>query len=161
VHLRLAAVILCASLGAAQTIEDYRQRIASNPSSSLAHYDLGVFLANQNDLQAAALEFQAALKGDLQPAGIDIRSHEKLGWIFFASGDPARGLSEYEQATQLDPERNRPRPLRRQDPPNLVPPQPLERVGADYTDLARAVGLEGASRSTAKSTNTERFAART
>jgi TonB family protein len=144
VKTRFAAVILCAALASAQTAEEYRKRIESSPGSSLAHYEFGVFLMGQSDLQTAAIEFQAALKGDLLPAGIAARSHEKLGWIFFSNGDMARSIAEYQLAMRLEGSLNVPRKKLPADAPRFVPPHPIEQISADYTDEARAAGLEGA-----------------
>ncbi len=135
---QLAAVIFCAVLASGQTAEDYRQRIEAHPSSSLAHYEFGVFLMEQDNLQAATIEFEAALKGDLLPATIANESHEKLSWIFGSTGDTVRSIEESMKV-------NRPRiMLLPEAKSNFVPPQPLERVDPEYTDEARVAGLEGA-----------------
>jgi TonB family protein len=145
VKFRFAAVILCAALASAQTAEEFRRRIEANPRSSLAHYEFGEYLLQRNDLQAAALEFKAALKGDLAPAGIDARSHEKLGWIFFSNGDMEHSIDEYQWAKRLEAVKNVPR--KKTPPggaPKFVPPHPIEQISADYTNQARIAGLEGA-----------------
>jgi TonB family protein len=145
VRFRLAALIMCSALAAAQTAEDYRTRIAADPASSLAHYEFGVFLLGQNDLQAAAGEFQAALKGDLLPVGVDAQSHEKLSWIFFSNGDMERSVDESRLAHRLEDARNTPR---KKEPPEtqrrFVPVHAAARISADYTEEARIAGLEGA-----------------
>jgi TonB family protein len=138
------AVILCAALTSAQTAEEFRKWIEANPRNSLAHFQFGEFLMQRNDLQAAALEFQAALKGDLLPAGIYARSHEKLGWIFFSTGDMARSIDEYQQAKLPEAATNRPRKMLPRDAPKIIPPHPIEQIHADYTNEARLAGLEGA-----------------
>jgi TonB family protein len=145
VRFRLAVLLLCGSLAAAQTVDDYRQRIAKSPASSQAHYDFGVFLLGQENLQAAAAEFEAALKGNLLPIGIDAQSHEKLSWIFFLNRDMERSLNETRLAHQLEDSRRL--PSEKAAAPTkqiLVPIHSGARISGDYSDEARAAGLEGA-----------------
>jgi TonB family protein len=130
VQLRLAVLLLCGSLAAAQTADDYRQRIRANPSSSATHYDFGVFLMGQNDLQAAAAEFEAALKGDLLPPGIDGLSHKELDLINEARLAQRLGAAE--------------KPPVKKSETIFVPIRPGARISGDYSDEARAAGLEGA-----------------
>jgi hypothetical protein len=63
-----AAAILLSSAACAQRL--VRQEIGWNPGTSVTHYQYGLMLFDEDNLQAAAILFQAALDGDLKPPDI-------------------------------------------------------------------------------------------
>jgi hypothetical protein len=66
--------------------------------TSLEHYNAGEALFSQNNYQFAALEFAAALKGDLRPKWIEVWSHVELGKIFDVTLQRDRAVREYKLA---------------------------------------------------------------
>jgi TonB family protein len=135
VKFRLFVAILGASLGSAQGL--IRQTIEWDPKNSIAHYQFGVMLFRQNDLQAAANEFQAALDGDLKPPDIKWWAHQKLGEIFATAGDLLRTQREFEQAERFKTS------IDDTVVGALTAPRVVERTPAEYTPEARRAGLEG------------------
>jgi tetratricopeptide (TPR) repeat protein len=80
----------------------YRTSLERNPSSWLAHYNLGILLADKPDqLQDAITEYQAALR--LKPDYAD--AHNNLGIAF--SRIPGRlpdAIAEYKEALRITPD---------------------------------------------------------
>lgn len=54
--------------------DEIRKQLAANPNSSLLHYQLGVIWLQDGDLNSAAIEFDLALKGDSQPAWVQVEA---------------------------------------------------------------------------------------
>ena len=132
---QLAAAILVSSGGFAQGL--IRQAIEWNAESSVAHYQYGLILLSQNNLQAAANQFQAALSGDLQPPDIKWWAHQKLGGIFATEGEFVRAQSEFRQAARFRTNVDDTILI------TLSSPRLIERPQPDYSPEARSAGLEG------------------
>ena len=75
----------------------WRQELKANPRSSLAHFRLGEALLQQNNPEAAAIEFSSALNGDHEPAWTIVWSHINLGKIF-QPHEPNRAAQEFADA---------------------------------------------------------------
>jgi TonB family protein len=124
--------------------------------SSLAHYRRAEVYLQQNNLQTAAKEFQAALNGDLEPAWTVVWSHIRLGQIFDATAQHGRAVDEYQQAEQtgdntdgaLDQANDY---LQHGEHAIYLPParphlplrDPIQRTEPEYTEEARLAELEG------------------
>jgi hypothetical protein len=77
-----------------------RKFLELNPASSIAHYTIGEGLLSEKNYQSAALEFLAALKGDLEPKWTVVWSHIQLGKIFDITHQRDRAVREYRLAQQ-------------------------------------------------------------
>jgi TonB family protein len=142
-------------------IQKYEQQIQANPANSRAHYELGEIYLEQGGYIKAASEYRAALNGDLEPKLIEVLSHLGLAKVFERSGQAERAANEREQATRAardnprlaemtstrsdsvqpstsSPSAPRPRLL---SPIVLTPP--IRQTEPEYSDEARAAGLEG------------------
>lgn len=71
-----------------------------NRNSSLAHYRVADIFFLQNNYQAAANEFRAALDGDLEPKWTEVWAHINLGKIFDITGQRERAVNEYNLAVR-------------------------------------------------------------
>ena len=74
----------------------------STSKTSLEHFRAGESLFAEDHYQAAALEFFAALKGDLQPKWIQVWSHVELGKIFDVTLQRDRAVREYRLAQETN-----------------------------------------------------------
>jgi TonB family protein len=70
------------------------------PESSLAHLRAGEAFVDQNNLQAAAIEFSQAIKGDRQPAWTLVWSLIDLGRTFDDTGQRDRAVKQYQLALE-------------------------------------------------------------
>ena len=122
--------------GAEISLEKYRTALQIDPSSSLAHYRIAEIYFQQKDYQSAANEFRAALNGDLRPEWVEKLSHVSLGAIFNLSGQFDRADNEYRIAESLE------RPVSGHQATGTAP-QLLQKTEPEYSDEARAAGLEG------------------
>ncbi len=78
----------------------YRDTLARNPSSALAHTNLGVILTLSGRFDEALGELQAAVK--LTPASA--KAHDDLGVALYRLGRIAEAIREYREAVRLEPE---------------------------------------------------------
>src|ERR1700676_300399 len=129
--------------GAGISLDKYRMALQINPSSSLAHYRIAEIYFQQKDYQSAANEFRAVLNGDLQPEWVERLSHVSLGAIFNLSGQFDRAENEYRMA-----EAAKRSPAKTADDSVTVSsvvtiPQIVQKTEPEYSDEARAAGLEG------------------
>jgi aminopeptidase N len=83
-----------------EAIKEYEKALQVKRNSSLALYRTGEVYFLQNNLQAAADKFRAAIGGDLEPTWVEVWSHLYLGKIFDITGDRARAVNEYRQASR-------------------------------------------------------------
>ncbi len=81
-------------------IKEYEKALQVKRNSSLALYRTGEVYFLQNNLQASADKFRAAIGGDLEPTWVEVWSHLYLGKIFDITGDRARAVNEYRQASR-------------------------------------------------------------
>ncbi|MEI9811641.1 MAG: M1 family aminopeptidase [Acidobacteriota bacterium] len=81
-------------------IKEYEKALQVKRNSSLALYRTGEVYFLQNNLQAAADKFRSAIGGDLEPTWVEVWSHLYLGKIFDITGDRARAVNEYRQASR-------------------------------------------------------------
>ena len=126
-------------------IQHLQEQVEANPRSSLAHYQLAEAYLQQKNYMSATNEFRAALNGDLQPSWIEVASHLGLASIFDLTGQHDRAANEYAALKQ---------PIQPDDPPRTAPaafrsyrtaigPEPIQQIEPEYSDEARAAGLEG------------------
>lgn len=131
-----AALFLLASLAFAQE-GLIRQALQFNPRNSLAHYQYGKVLLDQQNPLAAENEFKAALAGDLDPPDIAWWSHARLAEIYDRIGQPSSAAFERAQAekfkTTLDDSAIE----------AMTPPRILEHPEPEYSPQAKLAGLEG------------------
>lgn len=126
------------------SLEKYRKELGTNPSSSLAHYRMGEIFYQQQNHQAASNEFREALNGDLQPPWIETNSHLMLATIYNLHGQYDRAQNEYRFALSVNRNPPNPPPLGTYlVGPGVVAPQPIQKIEPEYTEEARAAGLEG------------------
>jgi TonB family protein len=137
-------------------VAEYARLVASDPSSSLAHYRLGEAYLRADNLQSAATEFREALNRDLDPEWTRAWSHIQLGRIFDVSGQHERAMNEYRQAQQtgdntnggLDEVNNYLNHAEHAiyvgpSPTPLLTIQPVQKTDPEYTPEARIAELEG------------------
>jgi tetratricopeptide (TPR) repeat protein len=79
----------------------WRETIARNPSSWLAHLNLGVELAQQRRLPEAIAAFEATLRERPQDAG----AHRNLAMALSETGRPTEAIAHYQRALRLEPGR--------------------------------------------------------
>ena len=146
------------------SIQKYAQQIQANPLNSRAHYELGEIYLNQGDLQRAANEYRRALNGDLDPRLIEVLAHLGLAKVFEREGQADRAANERDQAGRAgqsnprlaieatqpssdpvppNPSSPTPTPVRLLSPVVLTPAPPIRQTECEYSDEARAAGLEG------------------
>ncbi len=82
----------------ANALKEYQKALEVNRNNSLAHYRIGQVFFKQNNFQAAANEFRAAINGDLDPKWTEVWSHVSLGKIFDVTGQRDRAVNEYKLA---------------------------------------------------------------
>jgi aminopeptidase N len=82
-------------------LRELQKALEVNKNSSLAHYRIGELFFKQNNFQAAANEFRAAVNGDLDPKWTEVWSHVNLGKIFDVTGQRDRAVNEYKQAIRI------------------------------------------------------------
>jgi tetratricopeptide (TPR) repeat protein len=87
----------CREYAGAETL--WEATLEKNPSSWLAHNDLGALLLDQNKPQEAALHFKAALA--LNPDYGE--AHDNLAHVLRETGDAAGAIAEYRKAVFLRP----------------------------------------------------------
>jgi len=121
----------------ADLIQKYQQEIQANRSNSRAHYELAEIYLHQSNYQTAANEYRMALNGDLEPRLIETLSHLGLAKIFDLSGQSDRAANERRQAARSSESQT----LRVSTPQPA--PFPISRTDPEYSDEARAAGLEG------------------
>jgi tetratricopeptide (TPR) repeat protein len=85
--------------GLDQAIEYYRQSLALEPNSALAHSNLGAALQRRGQLADALAEFRRAI--ELQPGRGEY--HYNLAGGLAAAGDGAGAAASYQRALALDP----------------------------------------------------------
>jgi TonB family protein len=144
------------------SIQRYQNQLKANPRDSLAHYQLAEAFVLQKNYQSAANEFREALNGNLDPRWTEVWSHLGLAKVFDASGQQERGSNELRLALRTGDntggaqdiassrlnEENPDEIL--QTPPaafrrRLTPtgPVPIQQTEPEYSEEARAAGLEG------------------
>ena len=162
----IAACCLCTAVAFGQSADrifEYRGQIIFNPRNSLAHYNLAQIYTSQKDYQAAANEFREALNGELQPRWVEVWSHLGLAKIFDITGQRDRAVNEYKQAIKTGDNTDGAQAVAAaylkqdpdaQDPPQTSPavlhapiassgPAPIQSTEPEYSEEARAAGLEG------------------
>jgi protein O-mannosyl-transferase len=77
----------------------YRDTIVQNPSSWLAHTNLGGLLIDHGEVPEATTELEAAVRLNPQFAP----AHNNLGIAYYRTGDLARAVQEYAEAIRLRP----------------------------------------------------------
>jgi len=82
----------------ASALREYQKALDVSRNNSLAHYKIGELFFKQNNFQAAANEFRAAINGDLEPKWTEVWSHVNLGKIFDVTGQRDRAVNEYRLA---------------------------------------------------------------
>jgi TonB family protein len=146
---RLALIILTLAQAFAQPA----------PESSLAHLRAGEAFLKQSNLQAAALEFSQAAKGDRQPSWTLVWSLIDLGRTFDATGQRERAVKQYQLALETrdntfgalgfatnyllkapSPDELTPLPA---DAQTIVGPTVISRVEPEYSSEALLAKLEG------------------
>lgn len=70
-----------------------------DPNSSIAHYNLAKFLANQGRQTEAIAHYRGALS--IRPDDAD--AHNNLGLLLAVGGNTEEGLKEFQTAAQIDP----------------------------------------------------------
>jgi TonB family protein len=146
------------------TIQKYRDQINANPRDSLAHYQLGEAYILQKNYQSAANEFREALNGNLQPRWTEAWAHLRLADVFHLSGQYDRAANECHLASLTGDETGGAQEVadaclnreasESQDLPRTAPaafrtfrtpigPQPVRQTEPEYSEEARAAGLEG------------------
>ncbi len=70
-----------------------------DPGNVVANVQMGVLLADTNDLAGAEQYYRAAIAADPQGA----TAHLNLGALFMAKGDVTAAVAEYEKAIELNP----------------------------------------------------------
>ncbi|HTS48752.1 MAG TPA: TonB family protein [Bryobacteraceae bacterium] len=161
-----ALVTMVAAYGQSDggAIQKYRDQLSANPRDSLAHYQLAEIFFQQKNYQSAANEFRAALNGDLQPRWTEVWSHLRLVVIFDRSGQYERADNECHLAIltgddtggaqEVARECLKREPSQSQDLPRTAPaafrtglrpigPEPIQEIEPEYSEEARAAGLEG------------------
>lgn len=73
--------------------------IQRNPTSFLAHHDLGVILYNRGDLDGAIAQYETALA--LSPG--DMEAHNDLGNALLTKGRADDAIVQYRKALEMDP----------------------------------------------------------
>jgi len=165
----IAAFYLCVAIASGQSgsnaaIHNYQDQLKANPRDSLAHYQLAEIFFQQKNYQTAANEFREALNGDLQPRWTEVWSHLRLADIFDRSGQHDRAVNEYRLAIktgddtggaqQLANDYLEREPIQSDQLPRTAPaafrrrlmpigPEPTQQTEPEYSEEARAAGLEG------------------
>lgn len=165
----IAAFCLCTAVASGQSdssaaIHNYQNQLKTNPRDSLTHYQLGEIFFQQQNYQSAANEFREALNGDLQPRWTEVWSHLRLAEIFDSSGQYERADNECHLAITTGDDTGGAQELARdclnrrasqsQDLDRTAPaafrtfltpigPQPMQQTEPEYSQEARAAGLEG------------------
>lgn len=135
----------------------YRDELQQHPGNSLAHFRLGESFFQQHELQLAANEFRAAVKGDPHPNWIDAWAHIDLGEIFDSTKQRDRAIRQYQAAVQTrdDTQGAQAFALKRlRDGGNNNPilhrvsrgfpdPLPTAEIPAQYSVEGQLAGLEG------------------
>jgi TonB family protein len=139
----VAACCACLTAGFGQSgpgdsLDKYQKELETNPRGSLAHYRIAEIFLQQNNYQSAANELREALNGDLDPKWIEMWSHIELGKIFDLTGQRDRAVNEYRLANESPPDRSLP-PVGK----DAVGPEPIETSEPEYSEEARAAGIEG------------------
>ncbi|MGN6716459.1 MAG: tetratricopeptide repeat protein, partial [Candidatus Binatia bacterium] len=70
-----------------------------NPDSSIAHYNLGRFLASHGERERAMTHYRKALS--IRPN--DAEAHNNLGLLLALNGQTGESLTEFQAAVQIDP----------------------------------------------------------
>ena len=168
--LALAAVGFSQPLNTDQ-FQKYKDDVATNPESSLAHFRLGETYHEQRNLQSAANEFREALNGDLMPKWTEVWAHINLGKIFDITGQCSRAVNEYNLALRTNDDgfgaqaevedylnakiirsfAKLPdtaddaglRPNVHRPGTDVISPIVLSRTQPEYSEVARRAGLEG------------------
>ena len=80
-------------------IRNLRDAVALGPDSAIAHYNLGLVLADQDESVPAAIQITEAIS--LQPA--EPRFYATLGRVYLRHGDRQHARAAFEMAAQLQP----------------------------------------------------------
>jgi len=150
--------------GDSSVIQNLQEQVKAQPRSSLAHYQLAEAFLQQKNYTAAANEFREALNGDLQPPWVGVSSHLGLASIFDLTGQHDRAVNEYRlaiqtgdgtgAAQQIAQDNPKQEAIQSDDPPLTAPaafrkyrtpigPEPVQQTEPEYSEEARAAGLEG------------------
>jgi protein O-mannosyl-transferase len=78
----------------------WRRTLAVNPGCWPAHYNLGVSLVRQGNLDDAIVQFHEALQGSPD----DAKSHNNLGSALLHQGKADEAIAEYHRALHTDPD---------------------------------------------------------
>jgi TonB family protein len=167
----IAALCVCITVASGQSesdsIQKYQDQLKENPRDSLAHYLLAEISFQQKNYQKAANEFRESLNGNLQPRWVEVWAHLGLAKTFELSGQHDRAVNEYRLAARthdntkgaqevvtgyLEQENiasHNTDELQTTFPAafrlGLTPlgPEPTHKTEPDYSEEARAAGLEG------------------
>jgi len=147
-------------------IRKYLDELKEHQQGSLTHYLLAVTYFRQSNYQSAANEFREALNGDLLPRWVEVWSHIGLARIFEFSQQHDRAVNEYRLGARTHDDTsgaqqivtahlNEIVDLEKIDGIPTTPPAafrqyfaqlgptPIEKSDPDYSEEARAAGLEG------------------
>jgi Flp pilus assembly protein TadD len=83
-----------------EAVRELRIAVELEPASAASHYSLGTGLLETNQLPAALVEFQEAVR--LEPSA---EHHYALAACLMNMGRDREALAEMQTATQLDPEK--------------------------------------------------------
>lgn len=78
----IALAVACGQSSDDNPLEKLSRDLASNPNSSLTHFQMGMIFVQRQDYESAAWEFEAALRGDLQPPWVQAEADQQLVQIF-------------------------------------------------------------------------------
>jgi tetratricopeptide (TPR) repeat protein len=104
-------------------IDEFQRAVDIDQRNSLALFRMGETLFELGNVQAASLQFQEALNGDLKPKWVEVWAYINRGKIYDIRGQRDRAVSEYQKAintgddaygAQAEAERLLKEPFRRQ-----------------------------------------------
>ena len=78
----------------------WRATVAGNPGSSMAHLNLGNYLLQEGQREAATAQYQAAVEADPTYS----KAHDNLGLMLFGEGRIQEAVAEYREALRIDPD---------------------------------------------------------
>ncbi len=79
-------------------IDEFQKAVDIDAHHSLALFRIGEALFELGNIQAAALQFQEALNGDLKPKWVEVWAYLNRGKIFDIRGQRERAVTEYQKA---------------------------------------------------------------
>jgi aminopeptidase N len=104
-------------------LDEFQRALDIDGHNSLALFRMGETLFELGNIQAAALQFQESLNGDLKPKWVEVWAYINRGKIFDIRGQRDRAVTEYQKAVntgddaygaQAEAERLSKEPFRRQ-----------------------------------------------